>query len=231
MPVGAQRELEAGRAARREEGRAESVEVARQEAIKLVQRVFLSSSPRRTVLFAGVEGENGCAGVCLRAGEMLARLQPPSVCVVDANLRTPPSQRAFGTDDQEGLAAAVVRSNGASGFARRATPDNLWLLPSGSASSDPDLLLTPDRVRLQIEELRGSFDHLVINAPPINLYAESLALSQFVDGVVLVLEAHSTRREIVWRVKTWLDDLNLPLVGIVLNSRTLPIPDIVYRHL
>jgi Mrp family chromosome partitioning ATPase len=225
--------LDATQHGRAELDRGDSAELARQEEIKLVQRVFMTSGKpvRRAVLFAGVERENGCIAVCVRAGQTLARLTPNSVCVVDANLRTPALQCSLGTDDDRGLAAAIAQSSLASPFAVRATPDNLWLLPSGASPWDPDVLFTPDRVRPRFEELSGMFDHLLVNAPPINLYAESLALCQFVDGVVLVLQANATRREIVRDVKVRLEEFDVPLLGIVLNNRTFPIPDVVYRRL
>jgi Mrp family chromosome partitioning ATPase len=207
--------------------------LTRQEQIKLVQRVFLAPAfkAKRAVLFAGVQRDNGCARICIRAGRTLARLTSQSVCVVDANLRSPVLHQLVGADNHDGLAAAVGHPGSGSTFARRLAPDNLWLLPSGSLASDPDLLLTADRVRPCVHELGALFDHILINAPPINLYAESLTLSQFVDGVVLVLEANVTRREIVRNMKAHLEDLNVPLLGIVLNNRTFPIPEAVYRLL
>jgi Mrp family chromosome partitioning ATPase len=49
--------------------------------------------------------------------------------------------------------------------------------------------------------------------------------------VLLVLEANRTRREIVRSVKARLEDLDVPLLGIVLTNRTFPIPAAVYRLL
>jgi Mrp family chromosome partitioning ATPase len=205
--------------------------LARQEEIKLVQRIFLGpGSRRRAVLIAGVERDNGCAQICIRAGETLARLTPQSVCVVDANVRSPAQHRRVGADACDGLATAVGRPDAAPTFAQRLTPDNLWLLPWGSAS-DPDLQLTADRVQPCLQELGAHFDHLIISIPPVDLYAESLALGQCVDGVLLVLEANVTRRETVRHVKTRLEDLDVPLLGVVLNNRTFPIPEALYRRL
>jgi Mrp family chromosome partitioning ATPase len=213
--------------------RAGAEELARQEQVKLVQRVFLaqSSKARRAVLFAGVERDNGCAQICLQAGQTLARLTSQSVCVVDANLRAPVLHQLVGADNQEGLAAAVGQPDSASSFARRLEPANLWVLPSGASGSDPDLLFTAERAQPCLKALVARFNRILIYAPPINLYAESLALSQFVDGVVLVLAAHVTRREIVRNIRDHLDDLNIPLLGLILNDRTFPIPKAVYRLL
>jgi Mrp family chromosome partitioning ATPase len=241
-PVEETRSRHFGEQAKREDAGApvqgDLAELAKHEEIKLVQRVFLAPGleARRAVLFAGVERDNGCARLCVQAGQTLARLAPQSVGIVDANVRSPVLHEMFDRDDHDRLAAAVghpgagCHPGGGCTFARRLAPDNLWLLPAGSASaSDPDLLLTADRARACLQESKAQFDRLIVNAPPINLYAESLALSQFVDGVVLVLEANVTRREIVRNVKTHLEDLNVPLLGIVLNNRTFPIPEAVYR--
>src|SRR5919106_474544 len=77
----------AARESRRDRSRADLEELIRQEEIKLVQRIFLAPGlKRRVVLFAGVERDNGCARICIRAGQTLARLTPQSVCVVDANV-------------------------------------------------------------------------------------------------------------------------------------------------
>ena len=213
------------------ETRVDQEEQIRQEEVNLVHRVFLAPGPgRRVMLFAGVERDNGCARLSIRAGRMLARLTPESVCVVDANFRSPALRGFAGADARDGFAAALSRPAVASTFAERLTPDSLWLLPA-ELESDAALLLTRDRVQPCLQELRARFNYLIINGPPMDLYADSLALGQFVDGVVLVLEANVTRRDTVRRVKMRLEDLNVPLLGVVLNNRTFPIPEAVYRLL
>jgi Mrp family chromosome partitioning ATPase len=209
-------------------------EPARREEIQLVQRAFFrpGGEARRAVLFTGVEEDNGCARMCVRAGRMLARLLPQSICIVDANVRAPSLHQFVGSDNREGFTTAVREPGSGPKLALPWASDNLWILPSGSSSaSDPDLLLTADRARASLQALSARFDHLVVNAPPLNLYSESLALGQLVDGVVLVVEANVTRREIVRNAKTLLEDLDIPLLGAVLNDRRFPIPDALYRRL
>jgi len=202
----------------------------RQEETKLVQRVFLMKGPNspRTVMFAGVEQDNGCPQVCLRAAHSLARLTDRSVCVVDADLRSPTLHTLVDAGAGAGLADAMANPGAASSFARRLAPENLWLLTAGTVP-DRESPVSMDRVHTCLDELRTRFEHVVINAPALDVWAESMAVSQFVDGVVLVLKAHVTRREIVRSLTTCLEDLNTPLLGVVLNDRTFPIPEGVYR--
>jgi len=81
----------------REKGALDLDEVASEEALRLVQRIFLlqAQEPPRAVVFAGVDHGNGCSRICVRVAETLAKNIRGSVCMVEANLRSPalPGQR------------------------------------------------------------------------------------------------------------------------------------------
>jgi Mrp family chromosome partitioning ATPase len=210
--------------------------LAEGETLRLVYKLFVTPDDRkrRVVLFAGIERDNGCAGICLRAAKTLAALQPGLVCLVDANLRSPWLHELAGADGRYGLAnAGGFGQASVTAFARQLSAndtDNLWVLPSGSSAVDPATLLTPARVEPRLKELRARFEHILICAPPADLHPESVALGQAVDGVVLVVSANTTRRDTVARVKSRFDDLGVPILGVVLNDRTYPIPQALYRR-
>ena len=114
---------------------------------------------------------------------------------------------------------------------RWATPitDNLSLashdsLPNGGKP-------TLDDIRGWIHDLGSRFTHLVISAPPIGFYNDAAMLGQMADGVVLVLEANSTRRVTAHKSKKVLEEANVHVLGTVLNNRTFPIPEKLYRRL
>ena len=72
---------------------------------------------------------------------------------------------------------------------------------------------------------------MLIDVPPLNQYADAIGLGQLTDGVVLILEANSTRRESAKKVTESLRASNIPILGAVLNRRTYPIPNALYKKL
>jgi Mrp family chromosome partitioning ATPase len=207
--------------------------LVREEEFKLVQRVFLApAAGRMVVLFASVEPEHDeSAAIGARAAEILATQVDGSVCIVDANLREPSLHRRFGEEAEGGLAEALRDSGAALDFAARPVGANLWLIPAGSPVPGRGGVIPSDRTRALFRQLRERFDYVLMCAPPVGQYADSIHLSQLTDGVVLVIEAHKTRRSRAQKVKERLDEARVPLLGVVLNNRTFPIPYALYRRL
>jgi Mrp family chromosome partitioning ATPase len=207
--------------------------LAREEAMKLVQRVFPRAdhgSPR-AVLFSRLDGEVGCASTCARVGEILAARGEGRVCLVDANFRAPSLHEYFGAENVNGLAEATTESGPIENFAKQTLEPDLWLMPSGKAAAELRFPAIADRLRLRMEELRNHFRYVVIHSGPLRLETSSILLSRWADGVVLVLEANSTRRDTARRAKENLAAAGVSVLGVVLNNRTFPIPEAIYRRL
>lgn len=202
---------------------------AREEILRLVQRLFLATNnghegPRQ-VVFCGINEADGSNLLCARVARCLAEQVPSQVCVADA--RMPAANPLSDPTPSDGSTHPEVEA--ARKRLRRVT-DNLWLSSSDSAGTNGRAPVL-EQVRTWIRDLRGEFAYVLISAPPVGLYGDAVLLGQMADGVVLVLEANSTRRVAVLKAKQLLDTAKVPLLGVVLNNRTFPIPEKIYRWL
>lgn len=207
--------------------------VTRAEEMKLVQQVFHTANGQRpqVVLFSGVEANVGCAVICAHVSEILAAEPEASVCLVDADFRSPSLHRHLGVENGKGLADALLQDGPIQDFTQCVPGGKLWVLPSGPVNARHGVALAPERLQARMTELRSVFERVVIHSSPLSLDADPLSLGRWTDGVVLVVEAHSTRREAARRVKENLKIANIRVLGVVLSNRTFPIPAAVYRRL
>jgi Mrp family chromosome partitioning ATPase len=205
--------------------------LGREESLKFVRRVFLSqeADAARTVVFSGVERAAGSTWNCVCAARTLAAQVSGRVCVVDGNFRHPALHEFFGVANGDGLAAAVTQSAPISNFLIQLGDTNLWLLPSGAKNSDLSRYCTPLDMELRLTELRDQFDYVLIDSPSINQYADALALGAMTDGVVLVIDSESTHRDAARRAAYNLHAAKVRTIGAVLNKRSYPIPQFIYR--
>jgi protein-tyrosine kinase len=204
----------------------------REEVLRLVRCLFLATDGNghhgvRRVVFCGIDNSEGSSLLCARVSRTLADQVQSQVCVVDANVRTPVLSPLFDLPPYDN---SHQSENGVAQKPLRQVADNLWLVSSDSAPTNGG---TPalERMRACIEALGDEFAYVVISAPPIGSSSDATLLGQLADGAVLVLEANSTRRVTAKKAKEALEAAHVRLLGTVLNNRTFPIPEWLYRLL
>jgi Mrp family chromosome partitioning ATPase len=202
------------------------------EVTALVQRILFiaGNETLRTVVFAGSESGNGCTWLCARVGEALASCVSSSVCLVDANLRAPALHKQTGIPNHHGLSDALLETGPIGGFVTPLSP-NLSIVSCGSAVEQAEGLLTSNRMRARLNELRSMFNYVLVDASAMNASRDAIVLGAASDGIVLVLKANTSRRETARGVVRELKTAKVRVLGAVLNQRTFPIPQSIYNKL
>ena len=208
----------------------ETSDAIRDEIGKLVQKLFLPARGPRRVVFAGTESSSGCSWMCARTAEALASQGRGSVCVVDCNLRSPGLHQQFGAENHHGFSDALLGSGPIRDYVHRWSK-NLWFLSCGACTEAGLTMLGSDRMHSRLAELRAAFDYILIDAEPLNTGNHAIVLGGLNDGVVLILKANSSRREIARKAVQDLQGANVKILGAVLNRRTFPIPEAIYKKL
>jgi capsular exopolysaccharide synthesis family protein len=208
-------------------------QTASDSTLRLVQRIFLqhTQDPPRMVVFAGIDHGNGCSQIAASVAETLAGNAPGTVCLVEANFRSPALPAMLGTTNYHGLTDALLEEDPIRAFIKPVFNESLCLLTSGPLAVDSPNLLTSERMKARSAELRKEFDFVIVDAPPLTRYADAIALGQLSDGIVLVLEAGYTRREAARIAVETLRSSEIQVLGAVLNKRTFPIPEKIYNRL
>src|SRR4029077_10415957 len=65
------------------------------------------------------------------------------------------------------------------------------------------------------------YDQIIVDTPPIGAVTDAAVIATMVDGVILVVHAGKTRRQIVSRGIEQLRYINAPIIGVILNNLKL----------
>ncbi len=194
----------------------------------LVRQVFLPGWPKpaRQVVFCAVE-DGDVAGICLRVGQVLAAQIPGNVALVETHLHSSEE------NDDYGAPVPVFRPAGFRPLrdSARRVSSHLWRVPREMFMGENEAGLSVEWLPGRLRELRLEFDYTVLHGPPAALCSDAALLGYLSDGVVLVLEANATRRAAAQRAVQTLQATNTRVLGSVLNRRTFPIPEGIYRRL
>jgi len=203
---------------------------ARQELTRLTHTLFLGSGGSRVVVFSGVEAGAGCSWTLVRVAELLANADAGTVCVVDANLGAPKLHTYLGASNRFGLSDALASSRPICDYVQQFS-GGLHLLGSGSMAARAESMLGSSAFRLRMDELRASFDFVLFDTPPLAASYDALVVASRSDGLAMVVEANTTNRDTAFKAAKDATLANVRMLGVVLNKRTYPIPDTLYRKL
>ncbi|MBS1852378.1 MAG: hypothetical protein JST79_15840 [Acidobacteria bacterium] len=197
---------------------------AEEQLLRLVRQVFSPGWPRpaRQVIFCAIEEETDVAGVCRWTGEILARHVPGNVGLVEMQSGSHSGPTTHPGERQEWQWPGYWRQ------ATRQIASRLWQVPAQAVWSGEPQAQISDRLHDRLGELRLDFDFTLLQGPAVGTYSDALVLGQACDGMVLVVEAHRTRRAAAQRAKERLLAAQVRILGSVLSGRTFPIPQSLY---
>lgn len=143
------------------------------------------------------------------------------VLLIDADMRRPRLHETFGMERAVGL-SSVLMGEMSPGEAIQETPiDNLSIMTSGPIPPNPTELMHTERFREVVRELDEMFDCVIFDTPPVTPVTDATLLSTSVDGVLLVVRAGKTRRELVKRTLDSLRAVRANIFGVVMNDLDL----------
>lgn len=145
--------------------------------------------------------------------------------LVDCDLRRPGTSKLFGFEAVPPGLAGVLDGEVTVRQAIRRGPEGLAVVPAGRTAEDPSGLFATAHFRGAIDELRGSFDEIYLDLPPILAFADAHVAASVAEGVVMVVRSGQTRVEVVQEAVDAFT--GLPLLGCVLTGCDEALP--MYR--
>ncbi len=190
-----------------------------------------SEKGMKVLAFVGANSGSGVSTTASNFAATLAQDARSKVLLIDANLRVSKKSSKLPAEmdgrrgaEIAGLLAAELSTNSivpGSG--------NVSVLPSHTKCALPLTLFQSEAFDDFLKAVRERFDHVVIDAPPLKGFAESIVLSRKADGVILVIESGQTRRRVGLWAKQQIEEAGGKILGVVLNKRKFYIPNWLYR--
>ena len=172
--------------------------------------------PPRTILFSSaVSGEGKSTTVSLLAIALASA--GSSVVVVDADLRRPSIAKNFGVDNAAGLSTIL---SGRITWRQAIQTTSLGgpnVIASGPCPPNPSELLGSNRMSALLDELKNTFDYVLVDTPPILPVSDAAVLASSADGVLLVCKYGSTSTVQISQTAQSLHDVSAVILGSILS--------------
>ena len=94
---------------------------------------------------------------------------------------------------------------------------NLTFLPAGTTPPNPSELLSQPQMQEMVDTLRGSYDFVILDAPPISMVTDAAVIGRIVDGALFVVRSKYASTDAVKTALEKLQDAGVKVLGAVLT--------------
>jgi exopolysaccharide transport family protein len=172
------------------------------------------------VLFSSAIPQEGKSLTSLNVAITMAQAGS-KVVLLDCDLRRPRLHKVFGLSRDAGMTNLLVGNMEADKVFQRTDVPNLYVIPSGPIPPNPSEILGSKRMKELVAILKKKFDRVIIDSAPISAVTDASILSRIADGIVLVIRAHRTPREVVKNTLMQLENVDARIFGCILNDVNL----------
>lgn len=177
--------------------------------------------PPRTIVITSALPGDGKTTTTVNLAVTLAH-QGQRVILIDAETRRGTVHEVFGIPPSPGFFDLMYGQASPGECIRRVQMEGggtIDVLPLGSAPSvNPADLLVAARLQPLFERLRGQYDYVLLDTPPLNLFTDAALIGAHADALLLVARADKTDRDELRYAVQQLRNVQVTLAGTILND-------------
>lgn len=192
---------------------AEEYRKLRAKILQMTDKDFLN-----TIMITSSQSGEGKTITAINLAVAIAREFDHTVLLVDADLRKPSIHTYLGVEPKVGLSDYLESRAELPDIMLKTGIGKLVLLPAGKPPERPAELISSDRMRGLIRELKFRYRdrYIIIDSSPLLMTADALSLCDYMDGIIFVVQAARTSQKMVTRAASLLKSYNV--IGTIFND-------------
>lgn len=140
------------------------------------------------------------------------------VLLMDCDMRLPTIATKFRVKAVPGLSDFLVGQARIEDVIRTVDSCDLHILPSGNIPPDSTGLLEAKQLESLFSALRGVYDYVIVDLPPVVTVPDAVILSKYLDGYLLTIRQRQTVHRAVKEMMRQLQLADANVIGFVLTG-------------
>lgn len=142
------------------------------------------------------------------------------VLLMEGDLRRPSIYSKLGLARSPGLTNLLVsRALPEEVIQHCSVMENMDVITCGEMPPNPSELLGSSRMEQLIQMLTTSYEYIIVDLPPVTVVSDALAISKFLDGVVMVVRTEVSDQHMLAEAMRLLNMVNVRILGFVYRDQ------------
>lgn len=188
------------------------------QAICMKLKAKQAEKPVRVIILTSTTAEEGQEVVAANLAMVMAKTGVKTL-LLDCDFRTPVLQEVFQLPNR-GLTDCLSTGADYHEFVQRVADAGLHIVTGGTAVTNAGELLSGRPMQELLQAVRGEYDYVFVNTPPVLASADAISVSGKADGVILVIASGKNEAKLINKAKVTLEQTGASLLGCILNNTT-----------
>lgn len=187
----------------------------------LVTNLAFAGKEFKRILITSCDASEGKTLTSMNLMRTLANLDH-TVIMVDLDLRRSHIASRFGLrlpeGEPTGVAHYLAGMCGINDAVYETDIKNAYIAPVGRLVKNSLQLISGSKIGTFMDILAGSFDYVIVDAPPIGVIVDAAQIAKYCDGSLLVVRHNAVTGKLLSETYTQLENTGCPVLGAVLND-------------
>lgn len=186
------------------------------EAYREIRTNISLNTDLKTIVFTSAEMNEGKTTTVCSVAKCFSDLENHRILLIDCDFRKKSVANTLEIDNKKGIADVIINDMDMKECIKKV--DEFDVLTCGILPSNTSVLLESKKFRDAIENLKGDYDYIFIDSPPLGRLNDAAILARYSDGTIIVNASESIDQQMAKVTKDKLEKVNANVIGVVLNK-------------
>ncbi|UPA31233.1 CpsD/CapB family tyrosine-protein kinase [Terrisporobacter glycolicus] len=186
------------------------------EAYREIRTNISLNTDLKTIVFTSAEMNEGKTTTACSIAKCFSDLENHKILLIDCDFRKKSVANTLEIDNKKGIADVIINDMDMKDCIKKV--DEFDVLTCGISPSNTSVLLESKKFRDAIENLKGDYDYIFIDSPPLGRLNDAAILARYSDGTIIVNASESIDQQMAKVTKDKLEKVNANVIGVVLNK-------------
>jgi polysaccharide biosynthesis transport protein len=145
-------------------------------------------------------------------------LSEKKTVIVGLDLRKPKLFEEFNLTNEIGVVNYLIKQKSLKEITNHTHIPFLDVIFSGPVPPNPAELILSDGMKELIEELKNTYDYIILDTPPVGLVSDALELAQYCDVTLYIVRQNYTKKDMITQLNNRIKRGELNNTSVILNS-------------
>ncbi len=189
------------------------------EALRVIRtnlEFLQKSSKSKLITITSSVPSEGKTTTIVELGKIIAKSNK-KVIIIDMDMRRSTMHEKFNLSNKVGISTVLVGRNTLDEVIHSTEGMELDIITSGPIPPNPSELMMSGALEGIIEELKSTYDYVLLDSPPIGLVTDAMVIMRMSDINLITLRANYSSRDFIGNINRYVEAHELS-AGIILNG-------------